>query len=77
MSCTRINKISIAGVIGCLIATTLVSCGRESSPEGRMSIKLESVQQEMYDSMKAQNAAILDSLGKIREELRALRQQLR
>ncbi|MEO6454277.1 MAG: hypothetical protein ABIN97_09405 [Ginsengibacter sp.] len=50
------------------------ACDRTSSPEGRMSIKMESVQKEMIDSLKQQNKAILDSLGKIREELKEMRQ---
>jgi hypothetical protein len=50
------------------------SCDRDSSPEGRMSIKLESLQKEMIDSLRQQNKAMLDSLGKIREEIEALKQ---
>jgi nucleoside-triphosphatase THEP1 len=55
----------------------LSSCDRNSSPEGRMSIKLENLQKEMIDSLQKQNKAILDSIGKIREELNELRQQVR
>jgi hypothetical protein len=50
------------------------SCDRDSSPEGRMSIKLEALQKEMIDSLRQQNKAMLDSLGKIREEIEALKQ---
>jgi hypothetical protein len=49
------------------------SCGRDSSPEGRMSIKLEALQKEMIDSLRQQNKAMLDSLGKIREEIETLK----
>jgi uncharacterized membrane protein (DUF106 family) len=52
----------------------LSSCGGDSSPEGRMSIKLENLQKEMLESQKQQNAAILDSLSKIREEIQKLKQ---
>jgi hypothetical protein len=66
--------------IGSPACTTLISlvfaisaCDRSSSPEGRMSIKIENLQKEMIDSLKHQNRAILDSLGKIREELNELK----
>ena len=55
----------------------LTACGRESSPEGRMSMKLEDLHREMIDSLKQQNRAILDSLSKIREELNEIKQQKR
>lgn len=51
------------------------SCDKNSSPEGRMSLKIESLQKEMLESMQQQNKAILDSLGKIREELNELKRQ--
>jgi hypothetical protein len=60
----------------CLILSLTIllsSCGRDSSPEGRMSIKLESLQKEMIDSLRMQNKAMLDSLSKIREEIEALK----
>ena len=57
-----------------IIIFLMSSCGRSSSPEGRMSIKLEDLQKEMRDSLKQQNRAILDSLGKIREELKEIKQ---
>ena len=53
----------------------LTACGRESSPEGRMSMKLEDLHREMIDSLKQQNRAILDSLSKIREELNEIKQK--
>ena len=58
-----------------ILSLTLIisSCGRDSSPEGRMSLKLESLQKEMIDSLRMQNKAMLDSLGKIREEIEALK----
>ncbi len=51
----------------------LIACGENSSPEGRMHIKLEDLYKEMIDSLKKQNTAILDSLSKIREDLRRLK----
>lgn len=50
----------------------LIACGGNSSPEGRMRLKLEDLHKEMIDSLKKQNTAILDSLSKIREDLRKL-----
>ena len=52
---------------------TMSACDRSSSPEGRMSLKIESLQKEMIDSLKQQNRAILDSLSKIREDLKELK----
>lgn len=37
----------------------LIACSENSSPEGRMRIKLEDLRREMIDSLKKQNAAIL------------------
>jgi uncharacterized lipoprotein len=48
----------------------LAGCGPESSPEGRMNRKVEDLQRQL-DSLKTQNAAILDSLGSINKILRA------
>jgi rRNA-processing protein FCF1 len=52
----------------------LTSCDRSSSPEGRMSMKLEDLQQEMVSNLKQQNQAMLDSLSKIRKEIRELKE---
>ena len=57
-----------------ILINLFTSCDRSSSPEGRMSIRLENLQKEMIDSLKIQNKAILDSLGKIREDLRKIEQ---
>jgi hypothetical protein len=67
----RLSLISIT-IIGFLFAG---SCDRTSSPEGRMSIKIENLQKQMIDSLRHQNRAILDSLGKIRAEIEALKQE--
>jgi hypothetical protein len=60
-----------------IFATLFTACDRSSSPEGRMSIRLENLQKEMIDSLKIQNRAILDSLGKIREDLRKVQQSMK
>jgi hypothetical protein len=39
-----------------------------------MSLKIESLQKEMIDSLRQQNRSILDSLGKIREDLKEIKQ---
>ncbi len=65
------------GIYGFMIVALLIAtagCGRESSPEGRMSIKVETLQKDMLQKIEQQNKAILDSLAKMREELEALKQ---
>ena len=52
----------------------LASCDRSSSPEGRMDIKLESLQQQMLDTMQQHNRALLDSIGQLRRELTAIKE---
>jgi hypothetical protein len=51
------------------------ACGRESSPEGRMQMKMESLQKELIDSLRNQNNALLDSIGSLRKDVQALQQQ--
>ena len=70
----RNNKASLCVTLTLLLTVGLIACDRNSSPEGRMSIKLENLQKEMMDSIRKQNAAMLDSLGKIREDLKKLQQ---
>jgi hypothetical protein len=67
------KSFTFCGIIIIAMLATTMSCDRDSSPEGRMSIKVESLQKEMMDKMEQQNKAILDSLGKIRQELDALK----
>ena len=50
----------------------LAACGPESSPEGRMTTKLNELKQEI-DSLKNQNIQIKDSLAKISTELHTLK----
>ena len=54
-----------------IISIILLSCGSNSSPEGRMTNKMEAIRQE-FDSLKKQNAMILDSLGKISKQVEQL-----
>ena len=54
--------------------TLLVSCDRSSSPEGRMGMKLEDLQQQMLDTMQQHNRALLDSIGQLRREIIALKE---
>ena len=55
----------------------LTACGRDSSPEGRMSMQLETLQQQMTDSLRKQNHDMLDSLGKIRQELEEIKSRIK
>ena len=55
-----------------MLSVALTACGPESSPEGRMTIKLSELKQEI-DSLKTQNRDIKDSLGKVRDEIRLLK----
>ena len=56
---------------------SLTACGRDSSPEGRMSMQLETLQQQMTDSLRKQNRDMLDSLGKIRQELEEIKARIK
>lgn len=51
-----------------LVAISLAACGPNSSPEGRMSIKMDQLKAS-FDSLKAQNKALADSLHQIRLEI--------
>jgi len=55
-----------------LLSFLLISCGRESSPEGRFQIRFEQMTQTI-DSLKSQNTAILDSLSIINGKLEGLK----
>ena len=56
------------------LSVILLSCDSNSSPEGRMTNKMEDIRQE-FDSLKKQNAMILDSLGKISEQVKKLKEK--
>jgi hypothetical protein len=59
-------------VVLLMLSAALTACGPESSPEGRMTIKLNELKQEI-DSLKTQNGDIKDSLQKVSEEIRLLK----
>jgi hypothetical protein len=65
-----------------LICILLAACGPNSSPEGRMGMRIDKLQstldsvvglQQQIDGLKVQNAVMMDSLRKISHEVRALR----
>ena len=62
------------GIMLFISLLAITACDRTSSPEGRMSIKIEELQKAMIDSLKQQNKSILDSLGEIRKEIDELKQ---
>ena len=55
-----------------MLSVALTACGPESSPEGRMTLKLDELKQQV-DSLKTQNAQIKDSLSKMSNELKGLK----
>ena len=54
-----------------ILGVVLLSCDSNSSPEGRMTNKLETIRQE-FDSLKKQNTMILDSLSKLSQLVQQL-----
>ncbi len=74
MRCFKNRGLIISGMLLVLVTVVLSSCDRTPSPEGRMEIKVENLQKEMMDSLQQQNRAILDSIGKMREEIEELKQ---
>lgn len=69
-------------ILPAAICLMLTACGPESSPEGRMGIKIDHIQkslnqitalQQQVDSLKVQNAIILDSLTKLSREVITLK----
>ena len=62
-------------IIVLFIPIVLIACDRSSSPEGRMTMKLEELQKQMMDSLQHQNNMIRDSLSVIRSELNEIKQQ--
>ena len=57
-----------------MLTLLLAACGPESSPEGRMTIKMEDIRKE-FDTLKQQNERLLDSLGRINERLQKLEEK--
>lgn len=62
------------GILGGLVLVTLVACGRGSSPEGRVTMKMEALQKDLVDSLQKQNRAILDSIAALRSDIRELQE---
>lgn len=58
-------------LIALVLALFLIACGPGSSPEGRMTLKMEDIRKE-FDTLKQQNEKLLDSVGKINERLQKL-----
>jgi len=70
-------RLVLTVIIISICITHLASCDRNASPEGRMSMKLESLQKEMIDSLRRQNKAILDSISSLRTEIKELQQKIK
>ena len=70
----KLLKLRVHTTLIFIFILALNACDRNSSPEGRLEIKLENLHKEMLDSLKKQNTAMLDSLSKIREDLRKIHQ---
>ncbi len=52
----------------------LNGCDEKSSPEGRLTGKLDKLQKEI-ETLKEQNAVMMDSIHQINQELRVLKSQ--
>ena len=55
-----------------IFCLSLAACGSNSSPEGRMTNKLEEIRLKL-DTLEKQNAALLDSFNKVDKELDSLK----
>jgi uncharacterized protein YlxW (UPF0749 family) len=62
----------IALIIFCF---TLAGCGSNSSPEGRITNKMEEIRKEL-DTLQKQNDALKDSVSKASKELDSLKEKL-
>ena len=69
-------------ILPAVICLMLAACGAESSPEGRMGMKIDNLQksidkvasmQQQIDSLKMQNTIIWDSLGKLNSKVERLK----
>lgn len=56
-----------------IVLISLAACGKESSPEGRMSMKVDEIHKQI-DSLKQQNAILIDSLSSISKRLDRIQQ---
>lgn len=57
-----------------IIVLFLAACNPESSPEGRMNIKMKKMEQKI-DSLKAGHDALRDSIILIKKQINALERQ--
>ena len=57
-----------------VILFSLAACGKDSSPEGRMGMKIDHLNLQI-DSLKQQNALIMDSLSSISKKLQGLKEE--
>ena len=76
----------ILRVVSVIIILGVASCGPESSPEGRMSGKLDGIQKQLdslnnlstlqiqIDSLKSENASIKDSIRTLKMDVEQLKQ---
>lgn len=63
------QKTIIMKTIFMMLLFVVVSCGKESSPEGRSKIRDEKLQ-EKIDSLKVQNEQIIKDIRLIKKELK-------
>jgi uncharacterized protein YlxW (UPF0749 family) len=59
-------------IVVCLF---FVGCGSNSSPEGRITNKMEEIRKEI-DTLQKQNDVLLDSVNKASKELDSIRKKL-
>jgi len=58
-----------------IICFALAGCGSNSSPEGRMTNKMEEIKQKI-DTLQKQNDALMDSVNKASKELDSIKNKL-
>lgn len=68
MITTNEVKIIVMRAILMMLLFGVVSCGKESSPEGRSKLRDENLQEQL-DSLKLQNEQIIEDIRLIKKEL--------
>nr|WP_288833506.1 hypothetical protein [uncultured Flavobacterium sp.] len=68
MITTNEVKIIVIRAILMMLLFGVVSCGKESSPEGRLKLRDENLQEQL-DSLKLQNEQIIEDIRLIKKEL--------
>lgn len=68
MITTNEVKIIVMRAILMMLLFGVVSCGKESSPEGRLKLRDENIQEQL-DSLKLQNEQIIEDIRLIKKEL--------